>query len=65
MAQIDADEKIMGVPFSSLGKQNGTISDFIGCLSRHNARPLTIDEINDVAAQGWTGEKGKSARLLS
>lgn len=37
-------------------RQEGAISDFIGCLSRQDTRSLTIDEINDIAAQGWTEE---------
>ncbi len=38
-------------------RQNGTISDFIGCLAQQDTPSLPIDEINEIAAEGWTGEK--------
>ena len=55
--KIEADKLPDGRVVVRAARQNGTISDFIGCLSRQYARPLTVDEINDVAAQGWAGEK--------
>ena len=36
--------------------KKGTISDFIGCLSGQGERHLTLDEINETASRGWTGE---------
>ena len=37
--------------------QNGVISDFIGCLSRHSGKILTIDEMNEITAKGWAKDK--------
>lgn len=34
----------------------GTIDDFIGLLAGKGARPKTIQEINEAAADGWAGE---------
>jgi antitoxin PrlF len=36
-------------------KPTGSIKDFIGCAHRARTRPLTIEEINEIAAQGWAG----------
>lgn len=37
--------------------RKGTISDFIGCLTKKKGRVLTIDEMNQIAEKGWAGEK--------
>ena len=37
--------------------QDGTISDFIGCLSQRGGLKLTIEEINEIAARGWAKTK--------
>jgi len=37
--------------------QDGTISDFIGCLSQRGGAKLTIEEINEIAARGWAKAK--------
>ena len=36
-------------------KPQGSIEDFIGCARRPGTRPLTIEEIDEIAAQGWAG----------
>jgi len=36
---------------------NGTIADFIGCLSRKGGPKLTIDEMNAIATRGWAKAK--------
>jgi bifunctional DNA-binding transcriptional regulator/antitoxin component of YhaV-PrlF toxin-antitoxin module len=36
-------------------KPAGSIEDFIGCARRPGTKPLTIEEINEIAAQGWAG----------
>jgi hypothetical protein len=36
---------------------NGTIADFIGCLSQKGGRKLTIDEMNAIATRGWAKAK--------
>lgn len=38
-------------------KPAGSIEDFIGCAHRAGAKPLTIEEINEIAAQGWAGSR--------
>jgi bifunctional DNA-binding transcriptional regulator/antitoxin component of YhaV-PrlF toxin-antitoxin module len=35
----------------------GTIDRFIGRHAGKAKRPLTIEEMNDIAAAGWAGEK--------
>jgi hypothetical protein len=35
----------------------GTIAGFIGVLAGKTAKIATIEEMNDAAARGWTGEK--------
>jgi antitoxin PrlF len=36
-------------------KSAGPIDAFIGCLRRRRSRALSIEEIADIAAQGWAG----------
>jgi hypothetical protein len=36
---------------------NGTIADFIGCLSQKGGPKLTIDEMNAIATRGWAKAK--------
>ena len=38
-------------------EQNGSITDFVGCLARRRGPKFTIEEMNEIAAQGWA--KGK------
>jgi antitoxin PrlF len=33
----------------------GSIENFIGCAHRPETKPLTIDEINEIIADGWAG----------
>lgn len=35
----------------------GTISSFIGRHAGKMKKPLTVDEINEIVASGWAGEK--------
>ena len=35
----------------------GTISSFIGRHAGKMKKPLTVDEINEIATSGWAGEK--------
>ena len=41
----------------------GTIDSFIGRHKGRLKKPLTIDEMNDIAAAGWAGEPGKSPSI--
>jgi antitoxin PrlF len=34
-----------------------SIEDFFGCLHRPGTKPLTIEEIGEIAAQGWAGRR--------
>lgn len=52
--KVEVDKLPEGRVVVKAARQDGTISNFIGCLSQQATRPLTIDEINEVAAQGWT-----------
>ncbi len=36
-------------------KPQGSIENFIGCAHRPRTKPLTIDEINEIIADGWAG----------
>ena len=36
-------------------KSAGSIEDFFGSLQRPGTKPLTIEEINEVIADGWAG----------
>jgi bifunctional DNA-binding transcriptional regulator/antitoxin component of YhaV-PrlF toxin-antitoxin module len=33
----------------------GSIEDFFGCAHRPGTKPLTIEEINEIIADGWAG----------
>ncbi len=54
--KVRVDELPNGKLVVSAARREGAISDFVGCLSRQRVQPLTIDEINEIAAQGWTDE---------
>ena len=38
-------------------RPSGTIETFIGRHAGKGKRPLTIEEINEIAAAGWSGDK--------
>ena len=38
-------------------RPTGKISDAFGFLKREGARPVSIEEMNDVIAQGWAGKR--------
>ena len=38
-------------------KNNGSIEDFFGCLERLGTKPLSIEEIAEISAQGWAGRR--------
>ena len=40
-------------------KRSGTIEDFIGRLAGKTRKVATIEEINEAAANGWAGIKGR------
>ncbi len=38
-------------------RARGSIEDFIGCLEDIDRPSLSIEEMNEIAAQGWAGKK--------
>jgi len=38
-------------------RPRGKISDVFGLFKKKGARPLSIEEINEIAAQGWAGRR--------
>jgi antitoxin PrlF len=55
--KIEADKLPNGRIVVRAAAQDGTISDFIGCLSQKGGPRLAIDEINEIASQGWAKAK--------
>jgi len=55
--KIEADKLPDGQIVVRAAPQDGTIADFIGCLSQGNERKLTIDEMKEIAAEGWARTK--------
>ncbi len=55
--KIEADKLPDGRIMVRAAAQDGTIADFIGCLSRRGGRKLTIQEMNEIAAKGWAQAK--------
>jgi len=55
--KIDADKLPDGRLMVRASAADGTISDFIGCLSKRGGPKLTIDKINEIAKQGWAKAK--------
>ncbi|MFT4196007.1 AbrB/MazE/SpoVT family DNA-binding domain-containing protein [Ottowia sp.] len=38
-------------------RPEGTIDGFIGLLAGKTAKPMSIDEMNEIIAGGWAGER--------
>jgi antitoxin PrlF len=55
--KIEADKLPDGRIVVRAAAQDGTIDDFIGCLARRGGPKLTIEQINEIAAQGWAKPK--------
>jgi bifunctional DNA-binding transcriptional regulator/antitoxin component of YhaV-PrlF toxin-antitoxin module len=55
--KIEADKLPDGRLVVRAAAQKSTVADFIGCLSTRRGRRLTIDRINDLAAQGWAKKR--------
>jgi len=55
--KIEVDKLPDGRIVVKAAAQDGSISDFVGCLSHRNSRKLTLEQINDIAKQGWAKAK--------
>jgi bifunctional DNA-binding transcriptional regulator/antitoxin component of YhaV-PrlF toxin-antitoxin module len=51
--KIEADKLPDGRIVVRAATQNGSIHDFIGCLSKRTGPKLTIEEMNQITSQGW------------
>lgn len=51
--KIEADKLPDGRLLVKAAAQDGSIADFSGCLARKGGPKLTIDEINEIIAEGW------------
>jgi bifunctional DNA-binding transcriptional regulator/antitoxin component of YhaV-PrlF toxin-antitoxin module len=55
--KVEADQLSDGRIIVRAAAQDGSIDDFIGCLSRRDGPKLTIEKINEIAARGWAKRK--------
>lgn len=55
--KVEADKLPDGRIVVRAAAQDGSVADFIGCLSKKGGRKLTIDEMNEIAARGWAKAK--------
>ena len=57
--QVEADKLPNGGIVVRASSPTGSIDDFIGSLAGKNTPRLTLEEIQEIAEQGWAGEKMK------
>jgi antitoxin PrlF len=55
--RIEADKLPDGRVVVRAAAQEGSIADFIGCLSERGGQKLTIEEMNQIATEGWAKRK--------
>ena len=56
-AQIEVDKLPGGrISVRAVSKPRD-ITRFVGCLARKGGKALTLEEINEIAAQGWAKKK--------
>ena len=55
--QIDFDKLPGGELRIRVARPSGNIKNFIGLFAGSTSKALTIEEMNDIAAAGWAGEK--------
>lgn len=55
--KIEADKLPDGRVVVRAVAQDGAITDFLGCLAERQGPKLTIDEMNEIATQGWARTK--------
>ncbi|MCY3688832.1 MAG: AbrB/MazE/SpoVT family DNA-binding domain-containing protein [Gammaproteobacteria bacterium] len=54
--QIEVDELPRERVVVRAARSGGSMTDFIGCLSREGTRSLTVEEMSAIAERGWAGE---------
>jgi antitoxin PrlF len=55
--KIEADKLPDGRIVVRAMAQDGAITDFFGCLAQRRGPKFTIDEMNEIATQGWAKAK--------
>ncbi len=55
--KIEADKLPDGRVVVRAAVQEGSIADFIGCLTLRGGRKLTLDKMNEIATEGWAKAK--------
>ncbi|HMD20725.1 MAG TPA: AbrB/MazE/SpoVT family DNA-binding domain-containing protein [Alloacidobacterium sp.] len=55
--KVEADKLPDGRIVVKAAPLSGSVSDFIGCLSRKKGPKLSIDEMNRIAQRGWSKAK--------
>jgi bifunctional DNA-binding transcriptional regulator/antitoxin component of YhaV-PrlF toxin-antitoxin module len=55
--KIEADKLPDGKIVVRAAAVDGSIADFIGCLSKKGGPKLTMDEMNEIATRGWAKTK--------
>ena len=55
--KVELDLLPNGRGLLKVARPNGTIENFVGLLSGRTKKIATIEEINEVAADGWAGKR--------
>jgi bifunctional DNA-binding transcriptional regulator/antitoxin component of YhaV-PrlF toxin-antitoxin module len=55
--KVEADKLPDGRIVVRAAPVNGSVSDFIGCLSQKRGPKLSIEEMNEIARRGWSKSK--------
>ena len=55
--KIEADKLPDGRIVVKAAAQDGAITDFLGCLAQPRGPKLSIDEMNEIARQGWAKDR--------
>jgi len=54
--KIEVQELPHGKVVVRASRSDGSMTDFIGCLSRKGTRSLAVEEMSAIAERGWAGE---------
>jgi antitoxin PrlF len=55
--KVEADKLPDGRLVVRAATREGSIADFIGCLSKRKGPKLTIEQMSEIASRSWAGEK--------